>query len=46
VADAVGQLGGGQITEEGFNEAFAAIDDDGSGCLTKGEMARFIQKMM
>lgn len=46
VSDAVGQLGGGAINEEGFNEAFAAIDDDGSGCLTKGEMARFIQKMM
>ena len=46
VSDAVGQLGGGAINEEGFEEAFGAIDVDGSGQLTKAEMARFIQKMM
>jgi len=46
VCDAVGQLGGGEVTEEGFKEAFSAIDNDGSGTLTKAEMARFIQKMM
>jgi Ca2+-binding EF-hand superfamily protein len=46
VSDAIGQLGGGAITEEGFKEAFDAIDNDGSGTLTKAEMARFIQKMM
>jgi len=46
VSDAVGQLGGGAINEEGFEEAFGSIDVDGSGQLTKAEMARFIQKMM
>jgi Ca2+-binding EF-hand superfamily protein len=45
VKDAIGQLGGA-VNEEGFNEAFGAIDVDGSGQLTKAEMARFIQKMM
>jgi len=35
-----------RLLKKDSKEAFSAIDNDGSGTITKAEMARFIQKMM